>query len=94
MYCDDLNTEDFDILVNKEPKKCYGWFWIDLENLKKLEEHLFLPLKQFFSKFPKLNKIKDLKLMVKNNKLDDLFDKNIDFEDYSNKAVTFRSTNS
>jgi len=34
-------------LINKEPNKCYGWFWISLQELRNMYSLLFYPLRKF-----------------------------------------------
>lgn len=66
-------------LHNKEPNKCYGWFWISLTEMKSMNNLLFHPLRQFLGKNPQLKKASDFKGFLKNQgnqliNIDELFE--------------------
>ncbi len=56
-------------LVNKEPNKCYGWFWISLQELRSMYSLLFYPLREFLIKHSKIKKASEFKNLQK-EKLD------------------------
>lgn len=57
---------EFKNIYNKEPNKCYGWYWTSIEELRKNILKLFHPLQDFLTRFPRIENVVDLKNMVKN----------------------------
>mmetsp|Transcript_34625 Transcript_34625/g.35971 ORF Transcript_34625/g.35971 Transcript_34625/m.35971 type:complete len:584 (+) Transcript_34625:31-1782(+) len=64
MYCA-IEEEELTELDNKEPNKCYGWFWISLSELKNMTSQLFPPLREFIRKYYKIKKASDFKTFFK-----------------------------
>ena len=56
---------EFDKIFNKEPDKCYGWFWTTVENMRENIDQLFHPLQDFLKKFPNIKSTIDIKNMIK-----------------------------
>jgi hypothetical protein len=54
-----------DVVVNSEPEKCSGWYWVTFKELRDQIDGLFYPLKDFLNKFPDLNTVTYLKKMIK-----------------------------
>jgi len=52
-------------LDNKEPNKCYGWFWISLPEMKSMINQLFPPLRQFIRSYSKITKASEFKTYFK-----------------------------
>jgi len=73
----DMNEDELKNLVNKEPNKCYGWFWIGLKEMRNMYSLLFFPLREFLIKNSKIEKAGDFKRMVKER-----IDVNSFFEDF------------
>jgi len=69
-------AEDKDVvnLVNKEPNKCYGWFWISLQELRSMYSLLFYPLREFLIKHSKIKKASEFRNLQKEKvDIDSLF---------------------
>ena len=47
----EVQDNEIDDIYNKEPNKCYGWFWTNVENMRKNIDKLFHPLQDFLNKF-------------------------------------------
>ena len=45
---DELEINQLD---NKEPNKCYGWFWISVAEMRTMTSQLFPPLREFIKKY-------------------------------------------
>ena len=74
-----LDENELKNLVNKEPNKCYGWFWISLSDLRNMYSLLFHPLREFLFKNAKIRKASEFKSLSK-EKIDlDLLFENEDF---------------
>jgi 8-oxo-dGTP diphosphatase len=63
MYSEISDNEESKI-KNKEPKKCYGWFWASVAYLRQNSEKLFYPLRQFLLQFQNILSTDDLKKMI------------------------------
>ncbi len=61
----EMNEDEVKNLVNKEPNKCYGWFWIGLKEMRNMYSLLFFPLREFLIKNSRIVQAKDFKKMVK-----------------------------
>lgn len=71
------SVEDKDLmeLDNKEPNKCYGWFWISLSEMRSMLNQLFPPLREFIKKYPNIKKASEFKTYFKAKiDLDSLFE--------------------
>ena len=66
MYTE-IDDDERDQIYNKEPSKCMGWFWTDIEECKKNKDRLFYPLRTMLDELPDLNDIKYLKKMSEKN---------------------------
>ena len=64
MY-NELETYEIDKLRNREPHKCFGWQWVTIRSLRKNIDKLFYPLKLFLNKFSDIDKVTDIKNMIK-----------------------------
>lgn len=64
MYCA-IEENEAITLDNKEPNKCYGWFWITLPEMKNMIDKLFPPLRQFIRSYSKLTKASEFKTYFK-----------------------------
>ena len=62
MYTE-INDDERDQIYNKEPSKCKGWFWTNIEQCKEYKEKLFYPLRTMLNELPDLQDIKYLKKM-------------------------------
>jgi 8-oxo-dGTP diphosphatase len=74
MYC---AVEEADLLDldNKEPNKCYGWFWINVSEMRSMSDLLFPPLRKFIKQYPKIKKASEFKTYFKAKiDLDSLFE--------------------
>ena len=56
---------EFEKIYNREPNKCYGWFWTSVDMLRKNIDRLFHPLQDFLTKFPQIKSATDIKNMIK-----------------------------
>jgi 8-oxo-dGTP diphosphatase len=63
MY-NEVSKEDREKIVNVEPKKCAGWFWIRIQEMRNHIETLFYPVQDFLTRFPNLTSISLLKKMI------------------------------
>jgi 8-oxo-dGTP diphosphatase len=61
----EVQEYEFDSIYNKEPNKCYGWFWTNVKNMRRNIDKLFHPLQDFLNKFPQIKSTIDIKNMVK-----------------------------
>lgn len=61
----EVQDYEFEEIYNKEPNKCYGWFWTTVDNMRKNIDKLFHPLQDFLNKFPKIQSTSDIKNMIK-----------------------------
>ena len=61
----EVQEYEFDDIYNKEPNKCYGWFWTNVENMRKNIDKLFHPLQDFLNKFPEIKSTVDIKNKIK-----------------------------
>lgn len=69
---EEIELEELD---NKEPNKCYGWFWISLSEMRSIINQLFPPLRMFIKKYPKIQKASEFKTYFKCKiDLDSLFE--------------------
>jgi len=66
MYTE-INDDERDQIYNKEPSKCKGWFWTDIEKCKENKERLFYPLRTMLDELPDLKDVKYLKKMSERN---------------------------
>ena len=66
MYTE-INDDERDQIYNKEPSKCKGWFWADIEKCKENKERLFYPLRTMLDELPDLKDVKYLKKMSERN---------------------------
>ena len=70
-----MNEKELPNLINKEPNKCYGWFWISLKEMRNMYSLLFYPLREFLIKNSKIEKASEFKKLVKEKlDIDFLFD--------------------
>lgn len=70
-----IDDEDLFALDNKEPNKCYGWFWIGLPEIRSMSTLLFPPLREFMKKYSTIGKASELKTYFRAKlDLDSLFD--------------------
>ncbi len=61
-------------LVNKEPNKCYGWFWISLQELRNMYSLLFYPLRKFLISHASIKQVSDFRNLQKERiDIDSLF---------------------
>ena len=69
---EEIEMEELD---NKEPNKCYGWFWISISEMRTIINQLFPPLRMFIKKYPKIQKASEFKTYFKAKiDLDSLFE--------------------
>lgn len=61
----EIQDSEIDDIYNKEPNKCYGWLWTNIEMMRKNIDKLFHPLQDFLNKFPAIKSTEDIKNMVK-----------------------------
>jgi 8-oxo-dGTP diphosphatase len=61
----EVQEYEFDSIYNREPNKCYGWFWTNVKNMRRNIDKLFHPLQDFLNKFPEIKSTLDIKNMVK-----------------------------
>lgn len=74
MYCAVEESDLYD-LDNKEPNKCYGWFWINVSEMRSMSDQLFPPLRKFVKQYPKIKKASEFKTYFKAKiDLDSLFE--------------------
>lgn len=71
MLCE-VTEEEINKITNKEPRKCCGWFWISINELRNIEA-LFNPLKMFLKMYPQITKASDLRNISRRTHIDDLF---------------------
>lgn len=64
----EMDENEVKNLINKEPTKCYGWFWTSINDMRHMNSLLFYPLKEFICKNSFIKKASDLKKLVKNKK--------------------------
>ena len=62
MYAE-ITDDERDEICNKEPSKCWGWFWATIEKCRENKERLFYPLRTMLDELPELHDVKYLKKM-------------------------------
>lgn len=73
-----VSDEDYLQLVNKEPDKCFGWYWLSLKDIKNVIKELFAPLRAFIMKYNNILKASDFKSFFKAKmNIDSLFEMDI-----------------
>lgn len=73
-----INDEDYSKLVNREPDKCFGWYWLSLKDIKNVIKELFAPLRAFIMKYHSIHKASDFKSFFKAKlNIDSLFEMDI-----------------
>ena len=65
----EINDEERDQIINKEPAKCRGWFWASIEECRKFENDLFYPIRTMLDELPDLKDVNYLKKMSESNGL-------------------------
>lgn len=65
----EIQDSEIDEIYNKEPHKCYGWFWTNVDNMRKNIDKLFHPLQDFLNKFPSIKTTVDIKNMIKSTQI-------------------------
>ena len=65
----EINDEERDQIINKEPSKCRGWFWASIEECRKFKTDLFYPIRTMLDKLPDLKDVNYLKKMSESNGL-------------------------
>lgn len=73
-----INDEDLSKLKNREPEKCFGWYWLSLKDIKNVIKELFAPLRAFIMKYHSILKASDFKSFFKAKlNIDSLFEMDI-----------------
>ena len=66
MYLE-ISKQERKIIKNAEPKKCGGWFWTTIDEIRKEKnfDKLFYPIKAFLTRYPEAKDVEYIKNMIK-----------------------------